>query len=205
MREALDTGRVPAPPTPDPALVAGPLPAVHLAGPRVSVAAVDRRGLLAAITGCLALHRLDVVSADVSTVDGRALVQCGVQPRFGTRPDPDALAADLRRAALGQLNLRRLGTGTARAVPGRPAPRIVWHRDAATDAAVLELRAQDAPGLLYRAAGALERAGADVRAARISTLGGAVVDAFYLVGQWSDATVRAAVTAAVLAAISPAG
>jgi [protein-PII] uridylyltransferase len=67
----------------------------------------------------------------------------------------------------------------------------------ATDAAVLELRAADAPGLLYRVARALEDAGADVRAARISTLGGDVVDAFYLVGPWSDPTQRAEVAAAV--------
>ena len=32
VRTALDTGVLPAPPAPDPALVAGPLPAVHLAG-----------------------------------------------------------------------------------------------------------------------------------------------------------------------------
>jgi [protein-PII] uridylyltransferase len=48
---------------------------------------------------------------------------------------------------------------------------------------------------------ALEEAGADVRAARISTLGGDVVDAFYLEGSWS-AGERAAVEAAVLAAVS---
>jgi [protein-PII] uridylyltransferase len=78
------------------------------------------------------------------------------------------------------------------------AARVVWHHDAATDAAVLELRAADAPGLLYRVARALEQNGADVRAARISTLGGDVVDAFYLVGPWSDPTVRAEIAAAVL-------
>jgi [protein-PII] uridylyltransferase len=197
VRATLDTGEVPPAPTPDPALVAGALPAVHVDGERVAVAATDRRGLLAAVAGCLALHRLDVVAADVSTVDGRALVQCAVQTRFGALPDPDALAADLRRAALGQLP-ERLRQRAAR--PAGAAARVVWHRDAATDAAVLELRAGDAPGLLYRVARALEEAGADVRAARISTLGGDVVDAFYLVGPWTDPTVRAEIAAAVLAA-----
>ncbi|HKS99396.1 MAG TPA: [protein-PII] uridylyltransferase, partial [Rugosimonospora sp.] len=108
VRSTLDTGEVPPPPEIDPALVAGALPAVHLDGDRVAVAAADRRGLLAAVAGCLALHRLDVVAADVSTVDGRALVQCGVEPRFGTPPDGQALRADLRRAAVGQLRLDRL-------------------------------------------------------------------------------------------------
>jgi [protein-PII] uridylyltransferase len=180
--------------------VAGALPAVHVEGDRVAVAATDRRGLLAAVAGCLALHRLDVVAADVSTVDGRALVQCGVEPRFGAPPDARALRADLRRAALGEMRLDRLARRSARRESGAPEARVVWHRDAATDAAVLELRAADAPGLLYRVARALDQAGADVRAARISTLGGDVVDAFYLVGPWSDPTVRAEVTDAVLTA-----
>jgi [protein-PII] uridylyltransferase len=139
-----------------------------------------------------------VVTADVSTVDGRALVQCAVQTRYGAPPDAEALRVDLRRAALGQVP-ERLARRPART--GAPAaPRVVWHRDAATDAAVLELRAADAPGLLYRVARALEETGADVRAARISTLGGDVVDAFYLVGPWSDPTARAEVAAAVAAA-----
>jgi [protein-PII] uridylyltransferase len=200
VRSTLDTGEVPPAPRPDPALVAGALPAVHVEGDRVAVAATDRRGLLAAVAGCLALHRLDVVAADVSTVDGRALVQCGVEPRFGAPPDAHALGADLRRAALGQMRLDRLARREARRGSGAPDARVVWHRDAATDAAVLELRAADAPGLLYRVARALDQAGADVRAARISTLGGDVVDAFYLVGPWSDPTVRAEVTDAVLSA-----
>jgi [protein-PII] uridylyltransferase len=75
----------------------------------------------------------------------------------------------------------------------------VWHP--ATAAAVLEVRAADSPGLLYRIAHALEEAGADVRAARISTLGTAVVDAFYLEGtEWSDGR-RTEIEEAVLAAL----
>jgi [protein-PII] uridylyltransferase len=83
---------------------------------------------------------------------------------------------------------------------GGAAPRVVWHREAATEAVVLELRAADSAGLLYRVASALDEAGAEVRAARISTLGGDVVDAFYLEGNWPDPTARDRVAEAVLAA-----
>jgi [protein-PII] uridylyltransferase len=165
----------------------------------VSVAATDRHGLLAAVAACLSLHRLEVIAADATTVDGRALVEFLVQPRYGTAPDPAALAVDLRRAVRGELpvtaRLRAAGTSSRNKV----APRVVWHRGAATDAVVLELRAADAPGLLFRVATALDDAGATVRAARISTLGGDVVDAFYLVGDWSDDAARDGVEAAVLA------
>ncbi|WP_435586598.1 [protein-PII] uridylyltransferase [Micromonospora aurantiaca (nom. illeg.)] len=202
VRTTLDTGVVPAPPAPDPALVAGPLPVVHLGEDRVSVAAADRRGLLATVAGCLALHRLEVISADAATVDGRALVECRVQPRYGLAPDPIALSADLRRAVGGDVSVIQRLRGRALAARSRgAAPRVVWHREAATDAVLLELRAADAAGLLYRVTCALDEAGAQVRAARISTLGGDVVDAFYLVGGWPSDEERARIEAAVLAAV----
>lgn len=202
VRTALDTGVVPAPPAPDPALVAGPLPVVHVGEDRVSVAAADRRGLLATVAGCLALHRLEVISADAATVDGRALVQCRVQPRYGLAPDPIALTADLRRAVTGDVSVTQRLRGRALAARARgAAPRVVWHREAATDAVLLELRAADAAGLLYRVTCALDEAGAQVRAARISTLGGDVVDAFYLVGGWPPPADRERIEAAVLAAV----
>lgn len=202
VRTALDTGALPAPPAPDPALLAGPLPVVHLTADRVAVAAADRRGLLATVAGCLALHRLEVLSADASTVDGRALVECRVQPRYGLAPDPIALGADLRRAVNGDVSVTQRLRGRALAARSDPAaPRVVWHREAATDAVLLELRAADAVGLLYRVTCALDEAGAQVRAARISTLGGDVVDAFYLVGGWPDDATRARLEAAVLAAV----
>jgi [protein-PII] uridylyltransferase len=202
VRTALHTGSPPPPPEPDAALVAGPLPAVHLADGLVWVAAADRRGLLAAAAGCLALHRLDVLTADAATVAGRALVQFRVQPRYGTGPDPAALVADLRRAATGDTSATRRLRGRAGAGSGDgPAPVVVWHRGAATDAVVLELRAADSAGLLHRVATVLDQAGAEVRAARISTLGADVVDAFYLVGDWSSESDRERIGAAVLAAV----
>ncbi|WP_199723516.1 [protein-PII] uridylyltransferase, partial [Micromonospora sp. CV4] len=202
VRTALDTGVLPEPPAPDPALLAGPLPVVHLTGDRVAVAAADRRGLLATVAGCLALHRLEVISADASAVDGRALVECRVQPRYGLPPDPVPLRADLRRAVAGDVSVtQRLRGRTLAARGGGAAPRVVWHREAATDAVLLELRAADAAGLLYRVTCALDEAGALVRAARISTLGADVVDAFYLVGGWPDDATRARLEAAVLAAV----
>jgi [protein-PII] uridylyltransferase len=192
---------LPAPPAPDPELLTGALPALHLEGDRVAVAATDRKGLLAAVAGCLSLHRLDVVAADATTVDGRALVEFRVQPRYGNPPDPAALAIDLRRAVQGDVSVTQRLRGRRGAKRGTgAAPRVVWHREAATDAVVLELRAADSPGLLYRVASALDEAGATVRAARISTLGGDVVDAFYLVGAWSDETAREKVEQAVLVA-----
>jgi len=195
---ALDTGVLPAPPQPDPELLDGELPAVHLDGDRVAVAAADRKGLLSSVAACLAMHRLDVLSADASTVDGRAIVEFVTQPRYGSPYDPVALAADLRRVAAGDVSVTQRVRARAMSARGHAAsPKVVWHREIATDAVVLELRAADSPGLLYRVTTALDECGAEVRAARISTLGGDVVDAFYLVGGYSDRAVQAAVIDAV--------
>jgi [protein-PII] uridylyltransferase len=218
VRAALVTGTV-APPPANPArwasLVSGQLPAIEITPDRVTVAATDRIGLLASVAGCLTLHRLDVVSADTATttVDGTevTVVSCRVQPRDVAGPDRQRLVADLTRAISGDLDVnaalaaRVRSTLRLRGGAGReaPPPRVVWAVDRATDATILELRAADDAGLLYRVAHALELAGAHIRAARISTLGSDVVDAFYLVGDWSSAPLRAAVERAVLAAALP--
>jgi [protein-PII] uridylyltransferase len=76
-------GQAPEPPPAAPPPPDGPLPAVRVTEERVTVTARDRRGLLASVAGCLALHRLEVMTADTSTVDGLAYVSCAVQPRYG--------------------------------------------------------------------------------------------------------------------------
>ncbi|MCW2641467.1 MAG: uridylyl-transferase [Dactylosporangium sp.] len=202
---ALDTGQVPRMPPIAAPIAVGPLPGVRVSRDRIVVTATDRPGLLAAVAGCLSLHRLDVVAADASTHNGIARVVCGVQPRYGSEPVSAVLVGDLHRAAIGELDVAaRLAARerSARRPVDAADPRVVWQP--ATGAAVLELRATDSPGLLYRVANALAMAGARVRAARISTLGGDVVDAFYLVGPWDDADERAEIEAAVIGAVAPA-
>jgi [protein-PII] uridylyltransferase len=219
VRAVLTTGQVPPAPAAltDHRLFSAPtLPAVEIAPDRVVVAAPDRIGLLATIAGCLTLHRLDVVSADTATQPTGsgpvAVVACRVQPRDAGGPDPQRLATDVRRALAGELRvdaaLAARVRGGHRSGPRRAAevpPRVVWALDPATDATILELRAADDVGLLFRVAHAMELAGANVRAARISTLGSDVVDAFYLVGDWSSPDVRSAVERAVVTAAGHGG
>jgi [protein-PII] uridylyltransferase len=218
VRAALVTGSVAPPPTTEAlhsVLASGALPAVDITPDRVVVAAEDRLGLLASVAGCLTLNRLDVVSADTTIVPTEsrsvAVVACRVQPRDAYGPDRQRLEYDLHQAFEGQLKIeealaarvrstsRLRGGGSREAAP----PRVVWAVEGATDATILELRAADDVGLLYRVSRALELAGASVRAARISTLGADVVDAFYLLGDWSAASARSTVERAVLAAAVP--
>src|SRR5439155_22754550 len=66
----------------------GPAVSVAVDGETVTVAAPDRPGLLAAVAGCLALHRLDVRAADAAVAGDRAVIRCVAHPSYGTCPDP---------------------------------------------------------------------------------------------------------------------
>ena len=177
-----------APPSPElAALVGVGEVAVRITPDQVAVVAPVADGLLSSAAGVLSLHRLDVLSADASTTDGMTVVVLSAKPRFGTPPDAVLLAADLRRALKGELDVAAKLAVRDRAyrtpASERAAPaRVLWIEDAATDALVLELRAPDSPGLLHRVTAALEKAGAHVYRARVSTMGADVVDAFYLRG-----------------------
>lgn len=146
---------------------------------RIIVAADDRPGLLGAIAGTLAMHRLEVKAADTETVGGRAVTGWIVVPFFGDFPSLDLVRADLLRALSGELDLvSRLAH--RRRVRTASAPRVDFVPGAASHADVLEVRAHDEPALLHRVGDAIARAGGSITAARIETLGSEVVDVFYL-------------------------
>lgn len=167
---------------------------------RVIVAAPDRPGLLGAIAGTLAAHRLEVKAADTQTVGTRAVTGWTVIPFFGEFPSLDLVRSDLLRALAGDLDLtarlahRRSGASTS-------SPRVDFVPGAASDADVLEVRAHDEPALLHRIGVAIASVGATIVAARAETLGSEVVDVFYLRGadgRRLDLEERARVVGAVL-------
>lgn len=149
----------------------------------VVVAAPDALGVLSKAAGVLALHSLDVRSATIRTYRGMAVNAFVVEPRFGSLPDPAVVRGDLSRAIDGTLPIAERLAAKERAYDrgaARRPPTVHWFDGEATDATVVELRADDAIGLLYRVTAALERCDVDIRSARVSSLGGSVVDAFYV-------------------------
>jgi len=166
------------------ALAAGGGPAATVRGSEVTVVAPDRPGLLWRAAGVLASHRLAVRSADATSVGGTAVSVFDVEPEFGEPPDATLVAADLRRMLQGRLDVEDRLDRRARAVRPHaaavPAPRVSLVDDASDTATVVEVRAHDAPGLLWRVGRALGECGLDVRAARVETLGAEAVDVFYV-------------------------
>jgi [protein-PII] uridylyltransferase len=151
----------------------------------VVVVAPDVTGTLYRSVGVLALHSLDIREASIRSHSGMAVDRFVVEPRFGRMPDESLVRHDLARALRGELGLADRIAEKERAYSRRPSdavhrgPVILWFDDA-TDATVAEFRGDDEIGLLFRIASALERAGLDVRSARVSSLAGSVVDAFYV-------------------------
>jgi [protein-PII] uridylyltransferase len=151
----------------------------------VVIAAPDRTGTLYRSVGVLALHSLDIREASIRTHAQMAVNRFVVEPRFGRMPDATLVRSDLARALKGELGLADKLAEKERSYSRRPPgaahrrPNVLWFDDA-TDATVVEFRGEDEIGLLFRITSALERAGLDVRSARVSSVAGAVVDAFYV-------------------------
>ncbi|MBT2386969.1 ACT domain-containing protein, partial [Streptomyces sp. ISL-11] len=156
-------------------------------GVELAVAVPDQPGVLPATAGVLALHRLTVRAADLRAVGGALVLSWRVAAAYGSLPEPARLRDDLVRALDGSLDLAGRLAEREAAYAGRRrgvhAPARVSVADGhSRHATVLEVRAQDAPGLLHRIGRALEDAGVRVRSAHVSTLGSNAVDAFYVTG-----------------------
>ncbi|MDP2013667.1 MAG: [protein-PII] uridylyltransferase, partial [Actinomycetota bacterium] len=67
------------------------------------------------------------------------------------------------------------------------APRIEVIETASERSTVLEVRAHDAPGLLYRITRAIASTDAAITGARVQTLGSDAVDVFFLVDRHGKA------------------
>ncbi|MGI5392539.1 [protein-PII] uridylyltransferase [Streptomyces sp. CA-251251] len=163
-------------------------------GVELLIAVPDQAGVLPAVAGVLAMHRLTVRTAELRSlplpdgVEGSVLLlDWRVAAEYGSLPQAVRLRADLVRALDGSLDIAgRLAERDA-AYPRRrgvepPPPRVTVAPAASRLATVIEVRAQDAPGLLFRLGRALEAAGVRVRSAHASTLGSNAVDAFYVTG-----------------------
>src|SRR5215471_8166100 len=192
------------------ALAGGGAPAVMVNGSEVTVVAPDRPGLLWQAAGVLASHRLAVRSANAASCGDMAVTAFTVAHHYGEPPDATLVTSDLRRALAGQLDvaqrLHQREQASPRPAAGVAPPTVTLVDDASATATVVEVRAHDAPGLLWRLGRALGECGLDLRAARVETLGAEAVDVFYVVDAAGepvkDAGTRGKIAAEVLGALA---
>ncbi|WP_425339822.1 [protein-PII] uridylyltransferase [Nocardia carnea] len=172
-----------------------------------TVIAPDTPGLLADTAGVLALHSLRVLSASIGAAGESAINTFVVTPAFGSPPDAGLLRQELKRAIAGDLDVRAVLTARERDTPAaarhaRAEPWLLWTPTQAAGQFILQLRAEDRIGLLCRLSAVLSGAGADVRWAKVVTMGSFVVDVFCVeLGDDSGPQRRSAIETAILAEV----
>jgi [protein-PII] uridylyltransferase len=146
----------------------------------ILVVARDRPGLLAMLAGVLALRGASVLAADAATsTDGLVL-------DVFTVTSPEALQwsqidADMRLASRGAIPLEDLLGARPVAPEEAAATHVVIDNTASQFFNVVEVRAPDQVGLLYRIASALRAEQLDIHHARIATHPAeGVLDVFYV-------------------------
>jgi [protein-PII] uridylyltransferase len=157
---------------------------------QVVFTARDRAGLFADLAGVLTLNDVDVLSASAFTrADGTAL------DIFRTGRLPDALdpektwrriTRDLEKVASGELLLsrkiaeKRSGLLVSLTdLPSRP-PKVVVDNGQSDFFTLVEVFADDKPGILFDLAEALFTLRLDIRLARIATHADQIADVFYV-------------------------
>ncbi|HEY1291624.1 MAG TPA: ACT domain-containing protein, partial [Chloroflexota bacterium] len=143
------------------------------------IVARDRPGLLATLAGVLTLRGASVLAADAATSsDGLVLDVFTVGSAEGLQWKQ--LEADLRSAVLGAIPLHDLLGSRPVAPEEAAATHVVIDNSASQFFSVVEVRAPDQVGLLYRIASALHAEQLDIHHARIATNPEGAVDVFYV-------------------------
>ena len=178
-------------------------------------------GVFHRVTAALAAERLEVLAADIYTFPaGEVLDRFTVRdPDFAGEPPAERLAdiAAAIRSAVRAAEPPRLRPQWNPFAPqvqpaGRRPARVRFDNESSGQATIIEVFANDTPGLLSQVARVLHEAGLSVRAARIGTYLDQVVDAFHVTdasGRKLDAealqaTVRQRIEQAIEAASGPA-
>lgn len=153
------------------------------------VVADDRPGLLAAVAGTLAAHSIDILAAEIfSLEDGRAFDTFLAREPGDQPPSPERVAgalADLEavlagRLAVDELLARRRGRGRLVAPGPSVSTKIRFDLHAARTATVVDVFTRDRVGLLADIADVFRRNDASVVLARVATEGNRAADGFYL-------------------------
>jgi [protein-PII] uridylyltransferase len=160
-------------------------------------AGVDRPGLFAALAGTLTAQGVNILSVDLFTrEDARVLDTFRVSEQSGNRPVREErrarVEASVIEAVAGRLSVdeavdrwRSRTPARSRRHWGRAArgPVVRFDNESSAAATVVEVRAQDQPGLAYTIADALAGLGLDITFAKVATAKALALDVFYVTDQ----------------------
>ncbi|MGH9666441.1 MAG: hypothetical protein ACRD9L_18605, partial [Bryobacteraceae bacterium] len=164
---------------------------------RVTLVAQDREGLFSAVAGTLASFGLNILKAEAFANRQGLILDTFVfsDPHRTLElnpPEIDHLRDTLTRVVLGKLDVARLlrNRPKPRAASGRARirPKIAFNNDASQAATLIEIVAEDRPGLLYDLSGAITSAGCNIEVVLIDTEANRALDVFYVTRSRSKLT-----------------
>ena len=183
---------------------------------RLTLVAPDRPFLLAAAAGALASFGMNILKAEgFSNRAGTVLDEFVFADPLRTLelnpPEADRLRATVERVVLGKVDVKTL---LARRPPPQPPsrrsrlrPAVSFDAGASEAATLIQIIAEDRPGLLYDLARTISSAGCNIELILIDTQAHKAIDVFYVTaeGRKLDAAREAALGESLLAVCQPAG
>ena len=153
----------------------------------ITVVTPDRPGLFTSVAGVLAMHGLDILSAEAHS-DEQGMAASRFHLRTAPRDGWHGVVRDVHAVFDGDLDVdsrlrERAVTYSRRrqeSALGPQPPEVRFDNEASSNATVIEVHAPDRIGLLRAISKVLIDERLDIRHARISTLGDNVVDTFYI-------------------------
>jgi len=154
----------------------------------LSIVTHDAQGLFAKIAGVIASQSMNIVEAELYTAKNGIAVDVIRLTDLKHRPVEDAvrwkrvmdrLSKVIADEAANSRLTFRIGRRWKSRVRGGP-PRVEVDNDVSATETVVEIHADDEPGILHRIASAIAQVGFTIDRARISTHVDRVIDVFYI-------------------------
>jgi [protein-PII] uridylyltransferase len=162
---------------------------------RLVVLARDRPFLLASIAGTLASFGMNILKAE-AFANARGLIVdtfSFADPVRTLELNPsevDRLRDTILRVVTGRQDVKRLlaGRRSTSARARRIEPRVVFNNEASQSATLIEIVAEDRPGLLYDLTSTMSGAGCDIVVVLIDTEAHKALDVFYVTANGGKVT-----------------